>query len=267
VIFRRPSPPKPNAPPWRGALAGALAGLALTLAVHAPARWLAGALTRASGGAVVLADAQGSVWSGSARLVLTGGAGSQDRAALPGRVQWRIAPAFTGLRARVSAACCTRDAPLALHISPRWGGARGTVADGQSQWPAALLTGLGTPWNTIQPQGELALATQSLHIEWAKGRVGVTGQAELTARHLSSRLSTLQPLGDYRLTLRGGDSVALTLTTLEGGLRLSGNGQWAGARLHFTGEARAAPGLEARLANLLNLLGRRDGDKAVISLG
>jgi general secretion pathway protein N len=261
----RPDPAA--APPWRWALAGAMAGLALVLVMHAPARWLAGALAGASGGAVLLAEPQGSVWSGSAQLVLTGGAGSQDSAALAGRVHWHLSPTLTGLRARISADCCTPTSALTLHVSPRWGGAQLTLADGQSVWPAALLAGLGTPWNTIQPQGELTLATQDLHVEWAAGRIGLQGRVEATARHLSSRLATLEPLGSYRLELRGGDVVALELTTLEGGLQLSGRGQWVGARLHFAGEARAAAGLETQLANLLNIIGRRQADKTVISLG
>jgi len=262
---KHPSPAP--AAPWRWAWAGALAGLALVLLLGAPARWLAAALAGATGGAVLLAEPQGSVWTGSARLVLAGGAGSQDSAALPGRVQWRLRPALTGLSAQVSADCCTRAGPLALHASPRWGGAHVALADGESALPAALLAGLGTPWNTLQPQGELALATHGLRIDWAAGRMSVAGQAEVTARHLSSRLSTLHPLGSYRLALQGGDAVALALSTLEGGLQLSGSGRWVGARLRFSGEARAAPGLEARLANLLNIIGRRQGDRAIISLG
>jgi general secretion pathway protein N len=182
-------------------------------------------------------------------------------------VRWQLSPSITGLNARISADCCTRAAPLALGVSPRWGGARLTLADGQSIWPAALLTGLGTPWNTIQPQGELAASTQGLQIEWTAGRIRLQGSAEVTVRNLSSRLSTLQPLGSYRLGLRGGDAVALELATLEGGLRLSGSGQWAGARLRFSGEASAAPGLEAQLGNLLNLLGHRRGERAIISFG
>ena len=141
------------------------------------------------------------------------------------------------------------------------------VLDGQTQWPAALLVGLGTPFNTIQPQGELALATQNLAAEWRAGRPSLTGGAVLTLRHVSSRLSTLQPLGSYRVQLQGGDAPAFTLSTLEGPLQLSGNGQWVGARLRFSGEATAAPEQQAQLANLLNLLGRRQGDRAIMSFG
>ena len=259
--------PATRAAPWGWALGGALVGLLLVLLLSAPARWLEAGLARATGGMVQLAEPSGSLWRGSARLLLTGGAGSLDRAALPGQVHWRLRLALGALSLDMTADCCTPGAPLALRVSPRWGGARLTLADAQTRWPAALLAGLGTPFNTLQPQGELALSTQGLTAEWRAGRASLAGGADLTLRQLSSRLSTLQPLGSYRLQLRGGDAVALELSTLEGGLRLSGSGRWVGARLRFQGEASAAPGLEAQLANLLNLLGRRQGDRALISLG
>ena len=46
-----------------------------------------------------------------------------------------------------------------------------------------------------------------------------------------------------------------------------GQGQWVGARLRFTGDAQAAPGREATLDNLLNIIGRRAGPRALITLG
>ena len=36
---------------------------------------------------------------------------------------------------------------------------------------------------------------------------------------------------------------------------------------NFTGEATAAPGREAALANLLNIIGRRNGARSVITVG
>ena len=119
----------------------------------------------------------------------------------------------------------------------------------------------------LQPEGELSLDTRGLAVQWLAGRLQVDGRAEATARHVSSRLSTLRPMGSYRLTMTGGDAVALELSTLEGSLLLSGSGQWVGGRLRFAGEASAAPGLEAQLANLLNIIGRRQGDRAIISFG
>ena len=142
-----------------------------------------------------------------------------------------------------------------------------TVLDGDSRWPAAVLTGLGTPWNTVQPQGQLALQTRGLAAQWSAGRMVLAGQVQLDALAMSSRLSTLRPMGSYRLQLTGGATPTLTLQTLEGLLLLSGSGQWVGQRLRFTGEASAAPDHEAQLSNLLNIIGRRAGSRSVISLG
>ena len=256
-----------HAPPWGWAWAGALLGLLLVLVLTAPARWLTQAVMQASGGRVQLNDPADSLWNGSAKLVLTGGAGSQDVTALPGRVHWRLRPGWSGVRVALTADCCTATGPIELDIRPRWGGASVTVADSQSQWPAAVLTGLGTPWNTVQPQGELSLATRGLALETVAGRLTVLGAADITLRQVSSRLSTLQPLGSYQLQVNGGDAVSLQLSTLEGALQLSGRGQWVGSRLRFNGEATAAPGMEAQLANLLNIICRRQGERAIISIG
>ena len=78
--------------PRAWAWAGLLLGLLATLAHQAPAHWLAQALAQASGGRIHLVQARGTVWNGSAQWVLRGGAASQDRAALPGRVNWRLQP-------------------------------------------------------------------------------------------------------------------------------------------------------------------------------
>ena len=67
------------------------------------------------------------------------------------------------------------------------------------------------------------------------------GRAEITARQLSSRLSTLQPMGSYRLEVRGGDAVALALSTLA---------LFGYHALYFIALKRA-PAVEANLLNYL----------------
>jgi general secretion pathway protein N len=236
------------------------------LAAFAPARWLADAVAGLSGGQVLLAEARGTVWNGSAQLVLTGGHGSKDTAALPDRVAWRLQPRWDGAAASVQAECCTpRAIELRAHLRP--GGWRLQVGNGVSQWPAGVLAGLGTPWNTLQLEGEVRLSTQGLSVEWVEGRPRVDGRAELEALRVASRLSTLRPMGSYRITLQGGTQATLRLDTLEGSLQLSGTGQWVGRRLHFRGEAHAEPGRESALANLLNIIGRRTGERSIISIG
>lgn len=266
---RKPSSPKTaggaNAA-WRPAFLGACVGLLASLIYFAPASWLAAAVNEASKGHVVLAGAQGSVWRGNAQLELGGGTGSHDKTALPGTVNWLIHPSWTGLKIQFNASCCTPQ-DLQASLSPRWGGAKISIVNGLSSWPAALLTGLGTPWNTLQPEGSLKLSTQDLQLEWVQGRLLVAGSAQIDAVQMASRLSTLRPMGSYRLNLTGGQVTALNLETLEGSLRLSGSGQWTGPRLHFQGFAVAEPEREAALANLLNIIGRREGARSIITVG
>lgn len=247
-----------------------MAGVLPAVIAFAPAHWLAEGVAHATQGQVQLLQVRGTVWTGSAQLVLTGGNASKDRAALPGRVDWRLRPALGGLSLQLQAGCCTPE-PLRARVHAHWGGMALSVADGQSQWPAALLAGLGTPWNTLQPQGQLALQTRALTLRWTAGRMALAGQAQLDARAMSSRLSTLRPMGSYRLVLQGGKDAqempTLTLSTLDGALQLSGTGQWVGQRLRFAGEASAAPEREAALSNLLNIIGRRNGARSIITVG
>jgi general secretion pathway protein N len=87
---------------------------------------------------------------------------------------------------------------------------------------------------------------------------------------LSSRLSTLRPMGSYRLQLQGHQGTTpmqVQLDTLSGQLHLQGRGEWIGERWRFEGEARADPAVEAALSNLLNVLGRRQGNKAQLTMG
>lgn len=255
------------ATPWRWALAGALAGLLLTTVLLAPARWLAALVQQASGEQVMLLAPQGSIWQGSAQLVLSGGSGSRNAMALPGRLAWRLRPAWHGASLELSADCCTRQ-PLDLQLTPLgWSSARLTLSDSQSQWPASLLSGLGTPWNTVQAQGLLAASTQDFSLKWAQGQLSLTGRLQIDATRISSRLSTLQPMGSYRVTLQGGATPTLALDTLEGRLQLTGQGQWVGQRLRFTGAASAAPESVEALTNLLNIIGRRNGARAIIKVG
>ena len=92
----------------------------------------------------------------------------------------------------------------------------------------------------------------------------MSGHAHLDLLDMGSALSTLRPMGSYRLTLEPDN---LQLHTLKGDLLLSGQGQWANSGLRFRGEARAAPGREQALGNILNIIGKRDGARTLISLG
>lgn len=261
---------------------GAAAGALVALLAFAPAAWLAGAVSQASGERLLLANARGTVWQGSAVVVLTGGPGSRDASALPGRLHWRLGLDGSALALRARQACCL-NGELLLRIVPGLGRLRlelpgqtpGTADTAVGQWPASWLVGLGTPWNTLQPAGTLQLRSPGLWLEQVQGRWRFNGRAELLLGSMASRLSTLDTLGSYRLLVvgdaSGSDPATLQLSTTGGALQLSGSGQFLGSgaasRLRFRGQASAGAGSEAVLGNLLNIIGRRQGAVAVISIG
>lgn len=255
----------------RWAVAGAVLGALIGLVAFAPAAWLARVVASASGERLLLADARGTIWSGSAIPVLTGGPGSRDAAALPGRLGWTLGWRGAALEVRATQDCCLTNA-LMLRVSPglsRWTIVLVPSAGTLGQWPSAWLGGLGTPWNTLQLGGSLRLASPGFSAERVAGRWRVEGSLDVELANTSSRLSTLETLGSYRLRLAGDPSgqPTLTLTTQDGALQLSGNGNWGPGGVRFRGEARAAPGDETALSNLLNIIGRRDGARSVISIG
>lgn len=255
----------------RWAALGVLVGGLLALLAFAPAAWLAAAVASASNQHLLLADARGTVWSGSAVAVLTGGPGSRDASALPGRIEWTLGLAGFGLELRARHACCLNGS-AALTLRPGLG--RIVVglqpgADWIGQWPSAWLSGLGTPWNTMQVGGSVRLSSPGLSVESVQGRWRLTGRADVDLLEVSSRLSTLDTLGSYRMTVSADPSGAaqLNLSTQQGVLQLSGSGSITPGGVRFRGEARADGSAEAALTNLLNIIGRRDGARSVISIG
>ncbi|MGA0609899.1 type II secretion system protein N [Caldimonas sp. KR1-144] len=264
----------------RFALWGGLLGVVVALIVWAPAAWLAGWVADATGGRVLLAEARGTIWNGSAVAVLAGGSGSREARALPGRLRWTLRPAGAGFSLMLEHACCL-NGRTELRLSPGFGSMTTRLvaapvqpdSGGQwiGQWPAQWLAGLGTPFNTLQLGGALRLTTppSGLTLRQVQGRWLVEGGASLELIDVSSRLSSLERLGSYRLDLAGDPAsggARLDLATLDGALQLSGNGQLGANGLRFRGEARA-DGDPAALSNLLNIIGRRDGARSVISIG
>ncbi|HEY9109980.1 MAG TPA: type II secretion system protein N [Roseateles sp.] len=255
-------------------VAGALLGLVIALVLFAPASWLARALAAATGEHLLIVDTRGSIWNGSGVLVLTGGSGARDAASLPGRLRWTMGIKGSGLQLAARQDCCI-NGELRFGIRPGLGRVEISV-DNQADWlarlPASVLAGLGTPWNTLQLGGSLRLSAQEFRLESVQGRWRQFGNLQLDLVNLSSRVSTIAPLGSYRLNLDADTAnpgvSTLRLSTLEGALLLNGAGTLSpGGKSRFTGEASAAPGREEALNNLLNIIGRRQGPRSVLTIG
>jgi len=260
------SSPTSAAAGWRWAVFGALIGIALALSLFAPARWLAAGLSQWTHGHLQLVNARGTVWTGTAGLVFASGGGGTEPVSLPGTLGWTVRPRWDGVTAALDIPCCAVK-PLEFRARPRTSGLELEWRDGQSRWPAALLAGFGAPWNTLKLEGVLDVSMQAFTLRWNGPGLAIAGHATLDAIDISSSLSTLKPMGSYRIALEGGASPTILLTTREGSLQLSGSGRWNGTSLRFDGEASAAPGREDALSNLLNIIGRRDGARSLITLG
>ena len=257
----------------RWAVAGAVLGLLTALVLFAPASWLARGIASATQQRLLLADARGTVWSGSAVAVLAGGPDSREASALPGRLRWQAAWRGTAAEVRLADDCCI-DGAVTVRLQPGLSRLHLTLlpaAPAIGQWPAAWLVGLGTPWNTVDPGGTARLVSPGITLDRVAGRWRFDGRVELELIGISSRLSTLDALGSYRVTLNGDAAAAgaprLEVTTLNGPLLLSGSGVLGPGGLRFRGEASASAGEEAALSNLLNIIGRRNGARSVISIG
>ncbi|HEY2189406.1 MAG TPA: type II secretion system protein N [Caldimonas sp.] len=255
----------------RWAVAGAIVGVLVGIVMFAPASWLAGAIASATNQRLVLADARGTIWSGSAVAVLAGGPDSRDATYLPGRLEWTLAPRWYGVDLAARHDCCL-NGTTTVQIRPGLGRIRATLVprtDWVGQWPSAWLGGLGTPWNTLQLGGSFRLLSPGVTIESVEGRWRLDGRVELVLEQVSSRLTTLETLGTYRVALTGSSNgpTLLTVATQEGALQLTGNGTWGPGGVKFRGEARAETADEPALSNLLNIIGRRDGARSIISIG
>lgn len=257
----------------RWAVLGAIVGTLLAFIANLPAAWVAGAVAAATQQRLILADARGTLWSGSAVALLTGGPQSRDATALPGRLEWSLAPRARGLELKAVHACCLNGA-VVLQIRPGIGRVGVTLLPTPGwigQWPSAWLGGLGTPWNTLQLGGAVRLTSPGVTIESVQGRWRVNGRADIDLLGVSSRMTTLGTLGNYRMSVSGdgaqGGVSQLRLSTQDGALQLSGDGTLGPSGVRFRGEASAAAADEPALNNLLNIIGRREGARSVISIG
>jgi general secretion pathway protein N len=228
-----------------------IVSIAGTLLAMMPAAWIVPQFSKATGGHVNLVDPAGSLWHGSATLMLAAGSDGEGATLLPGRIEWTTAflPLFTG---RVHMTMRQTDAmPDAVILDASTHGA--TLTGGQIAVPAALLAGLGAPFNTLDFDGTVRLT-------WTEFRLlnrSAYGQLVVTLDDMASRVSRVKPLGSYRVALQAqGASATIDLSTSKGPLMLTGNGMVSPGSTSFEGTAKAAPEQRENLAGLLNLLGR-----------
>ena len=291
----------------RLAIVGAAIGLVVGVVATLPASLLVNAVANATSDTFLLAEAEGTIWSGSAITVLTGGPNTHDASVLPTRLEWRLRPRWNGVSLHLTQDCCLahgmdvsvrrtldawqinvispdeRDKPAAPpeRITPGAGSADSAAlaaATPLGQWPMGWLEGRGFPWNTIHPGGVLTLSTHNLSFALKGGHWSTLGSAQVEIRQASSRLTTLDSLGTYRVLIQpdpstqvkpgdGASRALVWISTLDGALLIDGRGLIGATGVRIRAEAHAATGSEAALNSLLNLIGRRNGASSAISIG
>lgn len=246
---------------------GSFLGATLALFTWAPSAWLAAGVDQLSDHQILMLRSTGTLWSGQAQLTLSAGSGSKGALSLPSPLTWRVNPSWdTPLRLELNALCCFA-APLQLSLGFKNASWALGVSNTQLTLPTRWLEGLGAPWNTLALRGLLHLQSNNLSLEWDKSQLKPMGRVEINLDQLSSRLSTLQPLGSYQLEIIGGEVPKIELSTRASShLLLNGHGTLEHGLIHFDGLASTAPGDEMALSNLLNVLGQRQGQEARLHL-
>lgn len=258
-------------------VAAAIVAVAIVVAA-APANWLALYVAHRTRDVVLLADAQGSVWSGSAVVAIGAPTGdavpstdrdavapTTERLALPGRVTWAVK--WGG--ALAPALHLTHDGVLSQPVVIQRVDHGWTVDAGAAVLPASILRLAGAPLNTLMPDGRCELRWNGLRLD---PQGAVIGEGTMRIGGLALAVSPVRPLGDY-LVHWSVDARALTwqLATEHGPLALEGNGVLAGARSQVHVVVRpapdASPAAVAQLRPLLDMIGRRGANEAVVQLG
>jgi general secretion pathway protein N len=262
-----------DAPPYgrRALVATGLAAALVVLAIvawTAPANWLALYVAGRTRGTVLLADAQGTVWAGSAVVALGAaddGRGAAERLALPGRVTWTLE--LTRVLAPVLH--LTHDGVLLQPLAVRYVDGGLALDAGAAALPASMLRLVGAPLNTLLPEGRCTLRWNGLTVD--RDGAGI-GEGTLRVEGFGLAISPVKPLGDYLVTWSS-DARGLTwqLATERGPLALEGNGRLAGGRSMVRVVVRAAADAPAAtvaaLGPLLDAIGRRTPNEAVIESG
>jgi general secretion pathway protein N len=244
----------------------ALASIILSILFFLPASWLGVLLEKQTNGRLSLGDAQGSFWRGSAFIGVAADSKSPIHPLFPGRFSWKISPILMLGQIEME---LSNNLVLSSPITISGNFAQWQLSPSSLLLPPERLESLGAPLNTIRPTGQLSLRWDRIDFTRREGGVHLEGKMQLDMNDMASGLSSIKPLGSYQLFFDWHNQTAtMLLSTVRGPMMLEGTGALQQGQLQFSGKAFADTGQEEKLANLLNLLGRRrnDGGKQVVAL-
>ncbi|MEZ0315584.1 MAG: type II secretion system protein N, partial [Methylophilaceae bacterium] len=215
--------------------------------VLAPASVLSSWIYQRSEQHVLLAQAEGTIWNGSATVVLQGT--SPEDMISAGKLRWEIFPLQLVL-GRIYAALYWNDAPPAwLSIES----SRVHLEHALFDMPASVVTQFLPAMRAAGLTGQLNIRTESVSLS----EQSIQGDVFVDWMQASSPLSAISPLGNYHAQLSGNqDGLSIMLNTLNGALILNGSGNWSNQQgLDFQGSAQAEASKQKELSELLRVIG------------
>lgn len=211
-----------------------------------------------SGQRVLLDNPVGTVWNGSAELGLANAQG--DIQFWPKRIHWNLGLSKNGLE--LSGYDSDGGGPWVLVFGTQ----ALTLQAGQVRWPARFLWGLGVPFTTLGLDGMMDTRWTATKLFYTPPVVRQAWSIEGTAQSVSARISSVNPLGDYRVKIEWGTlGGIMNLETIHGPLLLNGQGRWQRNEFHFDGTASADDSQINSLAGLLGILGQKQGNVSHLS--
>lgn len=224
----------------------ALSSVLLTVLVELPAAWFAPLAAAGSQGQLQLLNTEGSLWHGSAELLLQGDSGPPWP--LPGRLTWRWVAADW---LRLHPGLQLEDAGLGLAPwHPRLGWQDLQLGDDQLQLPLQGLAIMGLPWSSLGLSGSIQLQWQGLRLRHGHWQ----GRLQAQTENMQTKLDPGRPLGPFQLTGRWlPRAMELQLQTLAGPMHLSGTGRWDPHGIHLPLQVHCDDQCGPALRNALEL--------------
>jgi general secretion pathway protein N len=238
-----------------------------------PVRWLGGAVASQTACRVMLHQPTGTIWQGSAALAFSEPNASSDGCREPLSVTERFY--WVSSCKLLSLSCATELQFAALEQTQfiNWSLAKTQILANGIKLPANILEGLGNPWSTLRPRGELGARWTDINLanfgDSNAGNASASGVIRIIISRLTSPISPVKPLGGYEISANiDQNGMNWILSTTSGPLLLKGQGEFSnktdnagkGAGMHFSGEASASPEAQESLIGLLSLLGKKEGD-------
>ncbi len=223
------------------------------MALSPPATWITKLVELQTKDLLTIGDARGTIWRGSAVIARRNTATNKLISLLPGRFSWEISPKILigKLEARIFNDKMLRNP---LYITGYWNNYQLNKSD--MTLPSNKLVSLGAPFNTIRPSGDLLLSWSDVIFIFDNSIMKIYGKMTLDLKNIETKLSPVNPLGNYTLNFDwNGSEGEVVLSTKNGILILNGEGLIKNGKLSFSGYAKTN-NEQKSLRNLMNLLGQ-----------